>query len=192
MKDAGSSFSSALRAAEEAAQGDRLPPVHLWEPDFCGDIGMRIARDGQWFYAGSPIGRKRLVRLFSTILRRDPDDIYYLVTPAEKISIAVEDVPFIAIAVEQEGEGAEQILTFTTNVGDHVVACADHPVRFIIDPDTHQPAPYVHVRDRLEARINRAVFYDLVNLAVEHEGALGIWSGGQFFSMADLAEFDDE
>lgn len=184
--DAAASFSAALRAAEQATAGDALPPVHQWNPDYCGDIDMRIGRDGQWFYAGSPIGRARLVRLFSTILRRDPDDAYYLVTPVEKIIVHVDDVPFIAVAMDVQGEGQQQILTFTSNVGDRVVLGAEHPLRFEIDAATQEPAPYLHIRDRLEARINRAVFYDLVELAEEHAGGFGIWSAGLFFPMMAL------
>jgi hypothetical protein len=173
------------KAATSAGGGDaqqirQLPPVHLWEPDYCGDIGLKIARDGQWSYAGSPIGRVKLVELFSTILRRDPDDEYYLVTPAEKIRVEVEDVPFIAVGMEVEGSGPNQKLTFRTNVGDIAMADAEHPLRFEIDPQTQEPSPYIHIRARLDARINRAVYYELVELGCEHEGYFGIWSGGVF------------
>ncbi|MDO8288687.1 MAG: DUF1285 domain-containing protein [Parvibaculum sp.] len=175
-----------LSAAEREGKKARgLPPVHLWNPDFCGDLDMRIARDGTWFYMGTPIGRERLVRLFSTILRHDEDGKYYLVTPVEKVGIKVDDAPFLAVAMKAEGEGREQVLTFTTSVGDDTVAGPEHPMRFVIDEESGEPAPYVHVRARLEALINRAVFYDLVNLGVEeqHEGAtwFGVWSSGVFF-----------
>ena len=175
-----------LSAAESEGKKARgLPPVHLWNPEFCGDMDMRIARDGTWFYMGTPIGRERLVRLFSTILRHDEDGKYYLVTPVEKIGITVDDAPFLVIAMKVEGEGRNQLLTFTTNVGDETVAGPEHPMRFEIDEETGEPAPYVHVRARLDALINRAVFYDLVELGVEeeHEGErwFGIWSGGVFF-----------
>lgn len=167
----------------EAAAGRSLPPVERWNPAHCGDIDIRIARDGTWFHQGSPIGRKELVRLFSTILRRDGDD-YVLVTPAEKMRIVVEDAPFMAVLMDVEGEGCEQRLIFTTNVGDVTVAGADNPIRVATDPAS-ETAPYVHVRRGLEARISRAVFYQLADLAVagegEQAGLLGVWSGGVFF-----------
>ena len=175
-----------LSAAESEGRKARgLPPVHLWNPAFCGDLDMRIARDGTWFYMGTPIGRERLVRLFSTILRHDEDGKYYLVTPVEKVGIRVDDAPFLAVAMKVEGRGRDQTLTFSTSVGDETVAGPDHPMRFEIDEASGEPAPYVHVRARLEALINRATFYDLVELGVEeeHEGErwFGIWSGGVFF-----------
>ena len=182
-----------LAAAEEAGKKVKgLPPVHLWNPEFCGDLDMRIARDGTWFYLGTPIGRERLVRLFSTVLRHDEDGKYYLVTPVEKVGIQVEDAPFVAVAMTVEGAGRDQVLTFTTNVGDETMAGPDHPMRFEIDKETGEPAPYVHVRARLDALINRAVFYDLVALGVEeeHEGEtwFGIWSGGVFFPFQKAGE----
>ncbi len=168
-----------------------LPPVEKWNPPNCGDIGMEIARDGSWKYRGSPIGRMRLVRLFSTILRHDADG-YYLVTPVEKVPVAVADVPFLAVAMEAAGQGRAQTLTFTTNVGDRACAGPDHPLRCVIAPETGAPAPYVHVRARLEARIARAVFYDLVALGVEekHRGSrhFGVWSAGRFFPLAPAGE----
>ncbi|CAN7364797.1 DUF1285 domain-containing protein [Aquipseudomonas alcaligenes] len=165
-----------------------LPPVHLWNPDFCGDIDMRIARDGTWFYLGTPIGRKPMVKLFSTIIRRDGDD-YFLVTPVEKVGITVDDAPFVAVSVEVSGEGEEQVLRFVTNVEDEVEAGAEHPIRVETDPITQEPAPYVHVRTNLEALIHRNVFYQLVELAVVREidgrNWLGVWSGGQFFPIGE-------
>lgn len=166
----------------EAASGRSLPPVEKWNPAHCGDIDIRIARDGTWFHQGSPIGRKELVRLFSTILRKDGED-YVLVTPAEKMRITVEDAPFQAVLMEAQGEGAAQMLTFTTNVGDVTVAGAENPIRVETDPKTGEPAPYVHVRRGLEAKIARAVFYPLVDLAVVRGGTLGVWSGGSFFAI---------
>jgi hypothetical protein len=165
-----------------------LPPVHLWEPDYCGDIGMKIARDGQWYYANSPIGRKKLVRLFSTILRHDEDGEHYLVTPVEKIRIEVEDAPFIATLMTMTGEGRAQILRFETNVGDFTEAGPDHPMRFEINAETGEPSPYVHVRARLEGLIARPVFYDLVELAEVHEGQFGVWSHGVFFAISSAEE----
>lgn len=169
-------------------KGKGLPPVHLWNPDFCGDIDMRIARDGTWYYLGSPIGRKPMVRLFSSIIRRDGDD-YFLVTPVEKVGITVEDAPFVAVSVEVSGEGERQMLRFVTHVEDEVEAGAEHPIRVVIDPVTQEPSPYVHVRANLEALIHRNVFYQLVELAVvrEIDGRrwLGVWSGGEFFPIGE-------
>src|SRR5258708_1345221 len=139
----------------EASQGRALPPVEKWHPAHCGEIDIRIARDGTWFHQGSPIGRKELVRLFSTILRKDPDG-FVLVTPGEKMRIVVEDAPFVAVLLDVEGEGREQRLTFTTNVGDQTVAGAANPIRVETDAGSGEPAPYVHVRRGLEARIARA------------------------------------
>ena len=161
-----------------------LPPVHLWNPDFCGDIDMRIARDGTWYYLGTPIGRKPMVRLFSTIIRRDGDD-YFLVTPVEKVGIKVDDAPFVAVSLEVEGEGEQQVLRFTSNVEDQVEAGPEHPLRFEIDAQTEEPSPYVHMRNNLEALIHRNVFYQLVELAVPQQIAgeqwLGVWSSGTFY-----------
>ncbi len=161
-----------------------LPPVHLWNPPFCGDIDMRIARDGTWFYLGTPIGRKPMVRLFSSILRRD-GDAYFLVTPVEKVGIRVDDAPFVAVSLRVEGEGESQVLHFTTQVEDEVVAGPEHPLRFELDPVSQEPSPYVNVRANLEALIHRNVFYQLVELAVprrlEGQTWLGVWSKGAFY-----------
>jgi uncharacterized protein len=161
-------------------QGRKLPPVHLWNPPFCGEMDMRIARDGTWFYQGSPIGRKPMVRLFSTVLRRDGDGRYYLVTPVEKLAIRVDDAPFVAVEMTAHGAGRGQVLTFRTNVDDEVMAGPEHPIRVATAADG-EPSPYLHVRDRLEALIARAVFYDLVELAEERDGEFGVWSAGAFF-----------
>lgn len=146
-------------------------------------MDMRIARDGTWYHEGTPIQRPELVRLFSTILRRD-DDGYVLVSPVEKWGITVEDAPFVAVDFDTEGEGEHQVLRFLTNVGDHAEAGPDHPIRVEQGADG-EPSPYVLIRDRLEALIDRKSFYRLVDLAViaPHEGAdwLGLWSGGVFF-----------
>lgn len=166
-----------------------LPPVQRWDPPFRGDIDMRIARDGAWFHEGTPIGRFGLVRLFSGILRRDADDDYYLVTPAEKVRIRVDDAPFVAVAMEAAGKDAARTLTFRTNVGDTVTADAEHPIRVETDPATGEPSPYVLVRDRLEALIARAVFYDLVALAEEDgQGGLFVQSGGTRFPLGRVSE----
>lgn len=173
-----------LLAQIPASEKKGPPPVHLWDPPFCGDIDMRIARDGTWFYMGTPIGRKPMVKLFSSIIRRDGDR-YFLVTPVEKVGIQVDDAPFVATALQVEGAGEQQLLRFITHVGDEVVAGAEHPLRFELDPATQEPAPYVHVRANLEALIHRNVFYQLVELAVprdiEGRSWLGVWSGGAFF-----------
>lgn len=169
-----------LAQSARAAQKGGLPPVHLWNPPFCGDLDMRIARDGTWFYLGTPIGRPALVRLFSTILRRDGDD-YFLVTPVEKVGIKVDDAPFVAVDFNKKGDGLE----FETNVGDRVVAGPDHPIRVVRDPDTGEPSPYILVRANLEALIDRKSFYRLVDIGehAEHDGAqwFGLWSQGTFF-----------
>ncbi|WP_300547796.1 DUF1285 domain-containing protein [Roseovarius sp.] len=173
-------IAASARAAGAKARG--LPPVHLWNPPFCGDLDMRIARDGTWFYLGTPIGRVELVRLFSTILRRDGDD-YFLVTPVEKVGITVDDAPFVAVDFEVSGSGESQELRFETNVGDHMTADPDHPIRVIRDPETGEPSPYVLVRTNLEALIDRKSFYRLVDIGVHHEGWFGVWSGGAFFGL---------
>ena len=184
-------IADAEKAGDDKKTGEKgLPPVHLWEPDYCGDIGMKIARDGQWYYDNSPIGRKKLVRLFSTILRHDKDGEHYLVTPVEKIRIEVEDAPFIATLMQVTGSGQEQVLRFETNVGDFAEAGPDHAMRFEIDAKTGEPSPYVHIRARLEALISRAVFYDLVALGVVEGDKFGVWSHGMFFPITDAAEVE--
>lgn len=176
-------FGQGLAALQAVAEKlGPLPPVERWNPAYCGDSLMRIARDGTWSHAGAPIRRPALVRLFSTILRKD-DDGFMLVTPAEKLSIAVEDVPFLAVLMRGEGKDREQSLIFTTNVGDELTAGPKHPLRFTPDPKTSAPIPYLHVRGGLEARVARPVYYDLVERAVEQGGALGVWSGGDFFAL---------
>ena len=160
----------------------RLPPVEQWNPSHCGDSEMRIARDGTWFHQGSPIGRAAMVRLFSTILRREPDGGYVLVTPGEKLDIVVEDAPFVAVEMKAEGDGPAARLAFRLNTGDLVTADADHPLRFADGADG--PRPYLHVRGGLEALIARAVYYDLADRAVAgDDGAMGVWSDGTFFAI---------
>jgi hypothetical protein len=155
--------------------------VHLWHPEHCGEIDIRIRKDGVWFHEGTPIGREALVRLFSTILRKDPDGTF-LVTPHEKLRITVEDAPFVAVRVDRLGEA----LRFLTNVGDEVEAGPDHPIRVEIDAEG-EPRPYVHVRGGLEALISRPVFYELVDLAEirsnRHGQELGIVSNGAWFPL---------
>lgn len=159
-------------------------PVHLWNPDFCGDIDMRIGRDGTWYYMGTPIGRKPMVQLFSSVIRRD-EDKYFLVTPVEKLGIKVDDAPFLAVEMAVTGAGRDQVLTFRTQVDDVVTADADHPIRVVTAKDG-QPSPYVLVRNRLEALISRPVFYDLVELGVEEAQGFGVWSSGIFFEIGQL------
>jgi hypothetical protein len=142
---------------------------------------MAIRRDGTWTYQGSPIGRKPLVRLFSRVLRRDADGRYYLVTPAEKVDVVVEDAPFLAVEMEVAGSGREQRLVFRTNVDDVVVCGPEHPLRFEPEPGSGGLKPYLHVRGRLEALVTRALYYDLIELAVTEDDRLGVWSGGHFF-----------
>jgi hypothetical protein len=166
---------------EAGALDKRLPPVDQWNPAHCGDIGMEILADGTWKHEGARITREPLVRLFSTILRKDEDGQTYLVTPGEKIVVRVEDAPFVAIRVDRHGEGETQTLAFTTNVGDVVVAGPDHPIR--VSYAGGEPRPYVHVRGRLEARILRAPFYELVEWAEPRDGKLGVRSGGGWWEL---------
>lgn len=174
-----------LEALLKTQGEDRLPPVERWNPPYCGDIGMAIRRDGTWTYQASPIGRKPLVRLFSRVLRRDADGRHYLVTPVEKVDVAVEDAPFLGVEMEVSGAGEAQALVFRTNVDDVVACGAEHPLRFEVEAGSGGLKPYLLVRGRLEALVTRAVYYDLVELAVEHVGMPGIWSGGQFFAFPE-------
>ena len=182
----------ALAAAARSAARRGSPPVHLWNPPFCGDLDMRIARDGTWFYLGTPIGRAPLVRLFSSILKREGDR-YFLVTPVEKVGITVDDAPFVAVDFTAEGAGRDRRLTFETHVGDIVAAGPEHPIRIVRDPETGEPAPYLMVRRGLEALIDRKSFYRLVEIGVEEpadgEAQFGLWSEGAFFPIIPAAEF---
>jgi hypothetical protein len=175
---------SSLSLAEIArlAEEKKLPPVDKWNPSHCGDSGMRIARDGTWFHEGSPIGRPAMVRLFSTILRREPDGGFVLVTPVEKLDIEVEDAPFVAVELKTEGSGEDRSLAFRLNTGDVVVAGPQHPLRLGQGEDG--PHPYLLVRPGLEALIGRSVYYELAEIALS-EGAEppGVWSGGAFFPL---------
>ncbi|HEY4848578.1 MAG TPA: DUF1285 domain-containing protein [Methylocella sp.] len=169
-----------------------LPPVEQWNPPFCGDIDMRIARDGTWFYCGTPIGRPALVRLFSTILRKDRDG-YVLVTPVERVGIKVEDAPFLAVEMTVARQGADQVLRFRTNVEDWVEADAGHPIRFEKGA-AGGIKPYIHVRGDLWALVTRALVLDLVQLGEkgEHDGArcFGVVSAGSFFPIANADEVE--
>lgn len=171
---------AALKRQAEAG-GRTPPPVEQWNPAFCGEAGFEILRDGTWKHEGTRITRESMVRLFASILRKDEDGQTYLVTPVEKIRVAVEDAPFLAIRADRHGAGREQTLVFTTNVGDVVEAGPAHPIRVALDGET--PRPYLHVRGRLEARILRAPFYEMVEWAEPRDGKLGIWSGGVWFEL---------
>ena len=148
---------------------------------------MRIARDGTWFYQGTPIGRPGLVKLFSSILKKEGDK-YFLVTPVEKVGITVDDAPFLAVDFEAAGEGQDQILTFSTQVEDTAVASSELPIRVVRDPDTGEPSPYVRIRADLDALIDRKSFYRLVDLGVHHDDWFGVWSSGMFFPIIPSAE----
>jgi hypothetical protein len=167
------------------SQAGKAPaPVEQWDPPYCGDIGMRVRADGVWLYQGSPIGRIALVRLFAGVLRKDADGRHYLVTPREKVDVAVDDAPFLAVEMEVRGAGPAQTLVFRTNVDDIVEAGPARPLRFAVEPRSGGLKPYLLVRGRLEALVTRALYYDLVELAVRVEGrGLGLWSGGAFFPM---------
>jgi uncharacterized protein len=187
MPDPGTPSADALASAARSATKRGPPPVHLWNPPFCGDLDIRIARDGTWYYLGTPIGRKPLVKLFSSILRREGDR-YFLVTPVEKVGITVDDAPFVAVDFSAEGAGRDQRLTFVTQVDDAVTAGPEHPIRVVRDPVTAEPAPYVMVRRGLEALIDRKSFYRLVELGTVHGPDFGVWSGGAFFPFIPAAQ----
>ncbi len=180
-----SGLEALLRAASDSGEASARP-VDKWDPPYCGDIGMAIRRDGTWMYQGSPIGRIALVKLFASILRKDDDGRTYLVTPAEKVDVAVEDAPFLAVEMAVAGEGKEQALTFRTNVDDVVTVDAEHPLRFEMSEPDGGLKPYVLIRGRLEALCTRAVYAELVELAVAGDAggdAVGVWSGGTWWGM---------
>lgn len=178
------------RGDGSGADDKALPPVHLWNPPFCGDLDIRIASDGTWFYLGSPIGRQPLVRLFSTILKRE-GDAYFLVTPAEKVGIRVDDAPFLAVEMRIEREKGRPELHFRTNVGDWVKCDAGHGLRFDVAEDGGL-VPYLHVRAGLWAKVTRALYYDLVDRGeermVDGQMKFGVASGADFFAMSDAEE----
>jgi uncharacterized protein len=184
MADAQTNRISGLEAILKTQSGKGPAPVEKWNPPYCGDIGMAIRSDGVWLYQGSPIGRMPLVKLFASVLRKDEDGKHYLVTPAEKVDVAVADAPFLAVEMQIAGSGRDQKLTFRTNVDEIVEAGPDHPIRFEVEPGSEGLKPYLLVRGRLEALVTRALYYDLVELAVtEPNDSLGLWSGGSFFPM---------
>lgn len=181
---------AAREATNATPAGRGLPPVHLWNPPFCGDLDMRIANDGTWFYMGTPIGRPALVRLFSTILKRE-DGKHFLVTPVEKVGIRVDDAPFMAVEMRIEHDARGRLLCFRTNVDDWVACGPGHALRFEPAADGGL-TPYLHVRADLWAKVTRALYYDLVDMGEERmiDGAemFGIESGGEFFAMADAEQ----
>lgn len=184
-----------LSDVAKALADKRMPPVEKWNPTHCGDSEMRIARDGTWFHQGSPIGRTAMVRLFSTILRREADGRHVLVTPGEKLDIAVDDAPFIAVEVKNDSAGRDRSLAFRLNTGDLVVADAEHSLRFedrdVVCPERlpqagsrRGPQPYLHVRGGLEALVTRSVYYELAEMALDDDSnPPGVWSRGAFFRM---------
>jgi len=176
-----------IAASVKAAKSGKLPPVHLWNPPFCGDLDMRIARDGTWFYLGTPIGRFELVKLFSSILKME-DGKYFLVTPVEKVGITVDDAPFVAVDFETSGANEHQSLTFETHVGDFVTASTENPIRVERDPKTGEPSPYIMVRAGLEALIDRKSFYRLVDIGAHENDWFGLWSEGVFFPIIPSRE----
>ena len=175
-----------LEALLRQQSGKGPPPVERWNPPYCGDIGMAIRADGTWMYQGSPIGRLPLVKLFAGVLRRDEDGRHYLVTPVEKVDVAVADAPFMAVEMEVRGSGPEQTLVFRTNVDDIVTCGPEHPLRFSIEPAAGGLKPYLRVRGRLEALVTRALYYDLVELAEPSAGpdTLAIRSNGALFPLS--------
>jgi uncharacterized protein len=184
-------------AAKSAANAEGvkkgLPPVHLWNPPFCGDLDIRIASDGTWYYLGTPIGRPALVRLFSTVLKREGDK-HFLVTPVEKVGIRVDDAPFMAVEMQNEAGDRGRLLRFRTNVDDWVACDSGHRLRFEMADDGGL-TPYLHVRADLWAKVTRALYYDLVDMGeervVDGEPMFGIESGGAFFAMADAKQVRD-
>ena len=189
MTDAKTGLEGIAGAAKQAGQKGP-PPVHLWNPPFCGDLDMRIASDGAWFYLKTPIGRHALVKLFASVLKREGDK-YFLVTPVEKCGIVVEDAPFLAVELRAEQAEDGQVLHFRTNVDDWVACGREHALRFESEPETAGLKPYLHVRRDLWAKLTRALFYDLVELGeerdVEGQRMFGVASAGEFFAMAPAA-----
>ena len=182
--DLGRLVKLAQENVDGTVEGKRLPPVHDWHPENCGKMDMVIRADGTWWHEGSMIARPKLVNLFQSILRKD-GDTHYLVTPAEKIEITVERAPFVATRVDAEGEGESQSLFFTINNGDTVEAGPQRPLR--VEEEDGEPRPFLLVRDRLEASINRPTFYELADLAVERDGKLGVWSQATWFPLGPAA-----
>jgi hypothetical protein len=192
MTEQATSGLDAITGAVKRAGEKGPPPVHLWNPPFCGDLDMRIAADGTWFYMKTPIGRPALVKLFSSVLKREGEK-YFLVTPVEKIGITVDDAPFTA--VEMKREGAARTLSFRTNVDEWVVCGPEHTLRFEPEPETGGLKPYLHVRRDLWAKVTRALFFDLVERGEERTidgtAMFGVASAGEFFAMAPAATIEE-
>ena len=188
MSSASEPLKGLNEVSRELAKARGPAPVHLWNPPFCGDINMRIAADGLWFYMNSPIGRLPLVKLFSSVLRLDDDGKYYLVTPVEKCGITVDDAPFLAIRMRVEGDGAGRVIHFETQVEEEVAVGQEHPLRFADEPGTGGLKPYVLIRRNLEALVSRALFYDLVALGSIEGEWFGVWSSGAFYPMKKAAD----
>jgi hypothetical protein len=190
MAKTGQSSLEAITASLPGEARKGPPPVHLWDPPFCGDIDMRIARDGSWFYMKTPIGRPALVKLFSSVLKREGDR-YFLVTPVEKVGIAVDDVPFLAVELRAESGQDGDVLKFRTNVDDWVDCGPGHALRFEPEPNTGGLKPYLHVRRDLWARLTQTLFFELVERGeervVDGRAVFGVASGGEFFVMADAS-----
>ncbi len=186
-----SSADTIAAGARKAAKGRGPAPVHLWNPPFCGDLDIRIARDGTWFYLGTPIGRMPLVKLFASVLKKEGGK-HFLVTPVEKVGIMVDDAPFVAVDFTARGEGRAQSVTFRTNLDEEAEAGPDHSMRVTRDPDTGEPSPYVMIRSGMEALIDRKSFYRLVDLCCEEEiegtAQFGLWSGGVFWPFVPAHE----
>ena len=175
-------------------EGKDGPSAQSGEAQADRHFGMRIGRDGTWYYLGTPIKRMPLVKLFSTVLRRDDKGDFWLITPVERGRIDVDDAPFVAVGLTVDGEGQDTRLTFRTNLDEEIVADAEHPIRVEVDPETEEPTPYIHVRDNLEALIARPVFYDLAEMAEEatvgDDIELRVWSGGNMFRLGNAGPGD--
>ena len=178
---------SLLKELEDVRFKDR-PPIHLWDPQKASNLDLTISDDGSWSYLGSRITRHRLARLFSTLLRLENDGKYYLITPKEKYRIEVSDAPFIAILMQEVGSGRDQSVFFTTNMGDQITVDDEHPLRLKIDLNSGEPSPYVMVRDGLEAKLSRNVYYQLMELLVKEDKRIGVWSENVFFELLDSSE----
>jgi hypothetical protein len=188
MSSASEPLKGLNEVSRELAKARGPAPVHLWNPPFCGDINMRIAADGLWYYMNSPIGRLPLVKLFSSVLRLDDDGKFYLVTPVEKCGIKVDDAPFFAVRMRVEGDGQARVVHFETQVEEEVAVGPEHPLRFADEEGTGGLKPYVLIRRNLEALVSRALFYDLVALGEVQGEWFGVWSSGQFFPMKKAAD----
>ena len=188
--EAGSHSLDALASAAQRVNASGLPPVERWNPPFCGDLDIRIASDATWYYLGTPIGRPELVRLFSSVLKRE-DDRYFLVTPVEKVGIVVDDAPFLAVEMTTKQQDGLAFLSFRTNVGEWIDCDTAHGLRFE-DAARGGLAPYLHVRAGLWAKLSRPLYYELVDLGeirqIGGEEIFGVASGGTFFAIADAAQ----